>query len=310
MGQLLSVVVPMHNEEDNIRLFVDQVDEIIRQLPDTKIEYLLVDDGSTDRTIAIVKSLHQNDERVHYISFSRNFGKEAALLAGIEHATGDLVTVMDADLQDPPSLLLDMVPPVLSGEVDVVVARRTSRTNEPWLRSQFSNLFYYLINKISETHLVSGERDFRVMSRQTVEAVLSLGERNRFSKGLFRWVGFRTKYVPYEYEKRGAGSSSWSFWSLAKYAIEGIVDFSQAPLMMVSGLGIFSFVLALFGAVFIIIRALIEPNTSAFGWPSMVVVLLGVSGLQLLSLGVVGRYISGIFLEVKQRPVYIIKEEA
>lgn len=309
MADMLSIIVPVFNEEESVPLFYDAVEKIHGEsLKNFAFEYWFVDDGSTDGTVASIEKLQQHDENVHYISFSRNFGKEAGLYAGLEHATGNYVAVMDVDLQDPPALLPEMVDGVASGEWDVVGTRRETREGEPVIRTFFSELFYKLINKISSNHIVDGARDYRVMSRQVVNAIMSLPEYNRFSKGIFTWVGFRQKYLAYKNTERVAGQTSWSFWKLVKYSIEGIVAFSQFPLMLVSVLGLISFILALIGAAFVIVRALAIPGTSAFGWPSMVVIMLGMGGVQLLSLGIVGRYISSIYLEVKKRPLYVARK--
>lgn len=305
----LSIIVPVLNEQETVEKFYTAVSVIHKnRFPTIQVEYWFIDDGSLDQTLAVIEKLQAVDSNVHYVSFSRNFGKEAALFAGLQKAEGDLVAIMDVDLQDPPELLPEMVSGVENGEWDVIGARRISREGEPLIRSFFSRLFYKLVNHISDNHIVEGARDFRVMNRQVTEAILEMNEYNRFSKGIFSWVGFRQKYVEYQNTERVAGSSSWSFWRLVKYSIEGIVAFSQVPLMVVSVLGSISFILALIGAAFVIIRALIVPGTSAFGWPSMVVIMLGVGGIQLLSLGVVGRYISSIYLEVKKRPIYIAKK--
>lgn len=305
----LSIIVPVLNEQETVGKFYTAVSAIHKtHFPTIQIEYWFIDDGSIDRTLAVIEKLQAVDADVHYVSFSRNFGKEAALFAGLQKAEGDLVAIMDVDLQDPPELLPEMVSGVENGEWDVIGARRISRDGEPLIRSFFSRLFYKLVNHISDNHIVEGARDFRVMNRQVTKAILEMNEYNRFSKGIFSWVGFRQKYLEYQNTERIAGSSSWSFWRLVKYSIEGIVAFSQVPLMVVSVLGSISFILALIGAAFVILRALIVPGTSAFGWPSMVVIMLGIGGIQLLSLGVVGRYISSIYLEVKKRPIYIAKK--
>ncbi|MGZ9842219.1 glycosyltransferase family 2 protein [Weissella confusa] len=305
----LSIIVPVLNEQETVEKFYTAVSAIHKTyFPTIQIEYWFIDDGSIDRTLAVIEKLQAVDADVHYVSFSRNFGKEAALFAGLQKAEGDLVAIMDVDLQDPPELLPEMVSGVENGEWDVIGARRISRDGEPLIRSFFSRLFYKLVNHISDNHIVEGARDFRVMNRQVTKAILEMNEYNRFSKGIFSWVGFRQKYLEYQNTERIAGSSSWSFWRLVKYSIEGIVAFSQVPLMVVSVLGSISFILALIGAAFVILRALIVPGTSAFGWPSMVVIMLGIGGIQLLSLGVVGRYISSIYLEVKKRPIYIAKK--
>ena len=304
----LSLIVPVFNEQDTVKLFYDAIEEEHKNFADYELEYWFIDDGSSDNTMDAVDNLIATDSHVHTVSFSRNFGKESALYAGLEHATGEYVAVMDVDLQDPPSMLPEMLAGVSSGEWDAVGARRTSREGEPVVRSWFSNLFYKLINSMSDTHIVEGARDFRVMGRPMVDAILSMQEYNRFSKGIFSWVGFKQKYLNYENQDRVAGNTSWSFWGLFRYSIEGFIDFSRAPLLLVSVLGGIAFVLALLGAILVFIRALLYPDTSVFGWPSMVVIILALGGIQLLSLGIVGRYISNIYLEVKKRPIYVARK--
>lgn len=306
-SNILSIVVPVHNEEETIQIFYDALSNIKTQLTAT-IHYHFIDDGSTDNTLSILRHLSESDENVHYVSFSRNFGKESGLYAGLQQADGQYVAVMDVDLQDPPELLPQMLQDVQSGEYDAVGTRRANRKGEAKLRSWFSEQFYVWINKISDTQLVDGARDYRVMTRQMVDAILSMTENQRFSKGIFSWVGFKTKYIPFENRERVAGNTSWSFWSLLKYAVEGVVSFSTVPLTVITGLGFTSFGLSLFSAAFIIIRAMVN-NNSVAGWPSMVTIILFIGGIQLLSLGVIGRYIAAIFLETKHRPIYITREE-
>lgn len=305
----LSLVVPVFNEQDTVELFYKALEAEHQNFSEYDLEYWYIDDGSTDHTMVEVEKLAAKDENVHYVSFSRNFGKESALYAGLEHATGDFIAVMDVDLQDPPEMLPEMLAGVSSGEWDAVGARRTSRKGEPILRSWFSKLFYKLINAMSDTHIVEGARDFRVMTRQMVDAILSMQEYNRFSKGIFSWVGFKQKYLEYENKDRVAGNTSWSFWGLLSYSIEGFIDFSRAPLVLVSFLGMFSFLLALIGAIIVFIRAIIYPETSVFGWASIVVIVLALGGMQLLSTGILGRYISNIYLESKHRPIYVSRKE-
>lgn len=305
--ETLSLVVPVHNEEDTIHLFYQAIQEIKGQV-NADIDFHFIDDGSTDRTLMILRELSEKDSHVHYVSFSRNFGKEAGLYAGLEQATGDYVAVMDVDLQDPPELLPEMLKEVQSGEYDAVGTRRADRKGEAMIRSWFSAQFYKWMNKISQTHLVDGARDYRVMTRQMVDAILAMSENQRFSKGIFTWVGFKTKYIPFENRERVAGNTSWSFWSLSKYAIEGIVSFSTMPLTIVTFLGMFTFGASILAGIFIVIRALIS-NTSVAGWPSMVTIILFIGGIQMLSLGVIGRYIAAIFMETKKRPIYIAKEQ-
>lgn len=305
--KVLSLVVPVHNEEDTIHLFYQAIEDIKPKINAT-VDFHFIDDGSTDTTLSILRDLSNRDEHVHYISFSRNFGKEAGLYAGLEQSTGDYVAVMDVDLQDPPELLPEMLNEVESGEYDAVGTRRADRKGEAKIRSWFSSQFYKWMNKVSQTHLVDGARDYRVMTRQMVNAILSMSENQRFSKGIFTWVGFKTKYIPFENRERVAGNTSWSFWSLAKYAIEGIVSFSTMPLTIVTFLGLISFGASVLAGIFIVIRALVS-NTSVAGWPSMVTIMLFIGGIQMLSLGIIGRYIAAIFMETKKRPIYIAKEE-
>lgn len=246
-------------------------------------------------------------QNVHYLSFSRNFGKEAALYAGLKEANGDYVTVMDADLQDPPELLIEMIQTLEQGEYDCVGTRRSTRKGEPPIRSWFAKKFYQLVNRIGEVEMVDGARDFRLMTRQMVDSVLELSEYNRFSKGLFAWVGYNTKYLEYENRERVAGQTSWSFWSLFKYSIDGIVNFSEAPLNLASFVGAFSCFVSIIAMIFIVVKTLIF-NDPTSGWPSLVCIILFIGGIQLLCLGIVGKYISKIFLETKKRPIYIVKE--
>lgn len=307
----LSIIVPVYNEEIMVPIFTEAVEEIRKnELPNIAFEYWFVDDGSSDATLEELRKLQAKmPEQVHYVSFSRNFGKEAALYAGLQKATGDYVAVMDVDLQDPPELLPEMVNGVASGEYDCIGTRRTTRDGEPPIRTFFSKLFYKLINRISSTQIVEGARDYRVMSRQVVSALLRMTEYNRFSKGMFSWVGFNTKYLEFENKDRVAGETSWSFWSLLKYSIEGIVNFSQAPLVLVSVLGLLSCAASVVAGLFLAARTLFTSAAVVSGWTSMVVIVLFMGGIQLLSIGIVGRYISNIYLEVKNRPIYLSKEE-
>lgn len=302
----LSIVVPCYNEEQTISIFYREV-EHIRQQGSVDYEYIFVNDGSQDNTLLEMRRLALENPMVHYISFSRNFGKEAALLAGLRAAKGDLVTVMDVDLQDPPDLLPIMIEKLEHGSIDCVGTRRSDRKGEPKIRSFFAKLFYRLINHISDTEMVDGARDFRMMTRQMVDAILELTEYNRFSKGLFSWVGFKTEYLPYENRERVAGQTSWSFWKLVNYSLDGIVNFSDAPLVVASILGAVSCLGAVVAMVFIIIRALFYGDPTA-GWPSLVSIVLFIGGIQLLCIGIIGKYVGKIFLETKKRPIYIIKE--
>lgn len=304
---MLSIIVPCYNEEETLPLFVKAVNQVNQQMGET-LEYIFVNDGSKDGTLSVIKDLYrQQPEAVRFISFSRNFGKEAALYAGLQAAKGEFVTVMDADLQDPPELLPEMLLLIREEAYDCIGTRRIDREGEPVIRSFFAKSFYRLVNRIGQTEMVDGARDFRLMTRQMVDAVLELTEYNRFSKGIFSWVGFDTKYLAYENRERVAGETSWSFWSLFKYSIDGIVNFSEAPLNIASVIGGISCLGSLVALVFIVIRALVFGDPTS-GWPSLVSILLFVSGLQLLCVGIIGKYIGKIFLETKRRPVYLVKE--
>lgn len=306
----LSIVVPCYNEEESIPLFYPAVEKVVRQMNELKIEYWFVNDGSADKSLEEMRKLHQQDpERVHYVSFSRNFGKEAGLYAGLQAATGDYVVVMDVDLQDPPEFLPQMYELIKTGEYDCIGTRRVDRTGEAKFKSFLSDQFYHVINRISQTNIVPGARDYRMMTRQMVDAVLSLKEYNRFSKGIFSWVGFKTKYLDYHNVERVAGKTDWSTWKLFKYAMDGITDFSQAPLSIAVWLGTTSFTLSIIGLLFVIIRRIVKPDSSVFGWASLICIILLFGGLQLLCIGIVGKYIGRIYMQVKQRPIYIIKEK-
>ncbi|BAG27745.1 glycosyltransferase family 2 protein [Limosilactobacillus fermentum] len=306
----LSIVVPCYNEQKVLPLFYSAVEEVVQKIKNLEVEYWLVDDGSADQTLAEMRKLHTDDpKRVHYLTFSRNFGKESAMYAGLSVATGDYVVIMDADLQDPPSFLQQMYSIMQGGEYDCVATRRTDRTGEAKFKSFLSDQFYKVINRISQTNIVPGARDFRMMSRQMVDAVLSMREYSRFSKGIFSWVGFKTKYLEYKNVERVAGTTDWSTWKLFKYAMDGIADFSQAPLSLAVWLGTTSFIVSILGLIFVIIRRILEPSSSAFGWASMVCIILLLGGLQLLCIGIVGKYIGSIYMQVKNRPIYIIKEK-
>ncbi|PAB00623.1 glucosyl transferase family 2 [Enterococcus canintestini] len=304
---LLSVIVPCFNEEKSLPYFFTEMKKIEQKLP-LEIEYILIDDGSTDQTLPLMQHLaKENPKKIHYYSFSRNFGKEAAIYAGLQNAKGDYVTLMDADLQDPPHLLVEMYQLLVAHHLDCVGTRRKNRAGEPKIRSFFADLFYRLMNKIGETELVPGVRDFRLMTRKMVNAVLQITEYNRFSKGIFSWVGFQTEYIAYENVERVAGKTSWSFWQLLKYSLDGIVNFSDVPLNIASFVGAFSCLGSGLALIFIVIRALLFGDPTS-GWPSMVSIFLFVGGLQLLCLGIIGKYIGKIFLETKKRPHYLIKE--
>lgn len=302
----ISIVVPCYNEEESLLLFYDEVCRVSAEMNEQEFEFLFVDDGSKDKTLEILKDLHQRDCRVRYISFSRNFGKEAGLYAGLSHTTGDYVAVMDADLQDPPELLTTMFEMIKKEKCDCVATRRKSRKGEPPIRSFFSKRFYKFINKISQTEIVDGARDFRLMTRQMTDAILSMGERNRFSKGIFSWVGFDTKWLSYENIERAAGNTKWSFWGLLIYAIDGIVAFSTTPLVVSSIIGIIFFIIALIIIAVIIIKTLIFGDPVA-GYPSLVCIIFMIAGIQLFCIGIIGQYLSKVYIEAKVRPLYIIK---
>ncbi len=304
----LSLVIPCYNEEQTIPLFFTAVEKIRTALPNTSIEYIFVNDGSKDHTLTVLREMaKQYPDSVKYLSFSRNFGKEAALYAGLEYSTGDYVAVMDVDLQDPPDLLPQMLQLIRHEEYDCVGTRRVSRKGEPLLRSFLAKEFYRIMKRISAVEFVDGARDYRLMTRQMVEAVLSMTEVNRFSKGMFSWVGFDTKYLEYENKERVAGKSSWSIWSLFKYSLDAIVDFSDIPLAIASFVGLTSFIMAIFFMIAIVIRTVLFDDPTA-GWPSLVTIVLAIGGLQLFCLGIVGKYLGKTYLETKKRPIYILKE--
>lgn len=312
-GRVLSIVVPCYNEEESIPLFYRETQKVVGELRQrlcVRVEYVFVDDGSDDSTLDILKKLRAQDNQVHYVSFSRNFGKESALYAGLRTAHGDYVATLDADLQDPPCLLPRMIE-FLDGHAnyDCVATRRETRRGEPIVRSFFARMFYRIINSMSKTEVVDGARDFRCMTRRFVDAVLSLREVNRFSKGIFSWVGFKTHWISYANVERAAGKSKWDFLSLFKYSIEGIVGFSTAPLVFSSFIGLLFCVLSFVGIVFVAARAILFGDPVA-GWPSMICVILLMGGLQLFSLGVLGEYLAKMYIEAKDRPVYVIAEEA
>ena len=304
---LLSAVVPCYNEEEALPLCYQALCEVAEQMPQVQFEFWLIDDGSSDRTSDVMRALRGQDARVHYVLFSRNFGKEAALYAGLEQARGDYVCVLDADLQDPPSLLPQMYAAIVQEGYDCAATRRVSRKGEPRIRSFFARCFYRLINKMSKAEIVDGARDFRLMTRQMVQAVLSLSEVNRFSKGLFGWVGFRTKWIAYENVERVAGKTKWSLWRLFLYSLEGIVAFSTVPLAIASVFGLLFCLIAFVMILIIVLKTLIwgDPVT---GWPSLACIIFFVGGIQLFCLGIVGQYLSKMYLETKKRPIYIAKE--
>ena len=304
---LISLIVPCYNEEEALPFFYEAVAKVADEMKEYEFEFLFVNDGSKDKTLAVLKGFAEKDPRATYLSFSRNFGKEAAMYAGFCNAKGDYVAVMDADMQDPPSLLPEMVRYLESGEYDSVATRRVTRKGEPKLRSAFARLFYKIINKISDADVVDGARDFRLMTRPMVDAIVSMSEISRFSKGIFGWIGFRTKWLPFENVERVAGKTKWNFSKLFRYSIDGIVDFSDAPLNFVAGLGVFMTAVSFIALLFVFIRALVVQDPVA-GWPSTICIILFLGGLQMLCLGIIGKYLSKTYREVKRRPHYLIGE--
>ena len=307
MSDLISIIVPCFNEEKSLRLFHEAVKKTEESMPDCRFELLLVNDGSKDMTLEVMRELAAEDSTVKYFSFSRNFGKEAAMYAGFCHVQGDYAAVMDADLQDPPDLLPEMYRLIKSGEYDSVAARRVSREGEPPIRSWFARRFYGLINRISDADIVDGARDFRLMKREMVDAILAMSETKRFSKGIFGWIGFRTYWMPYKNVERVAGETKWNFWSLFNYAIDGIVNFSHVPLDIASWFGLLMTFVSFLAILFIVVRRLLFGDPVA-GWASTVCIITFIGGIQLLCLGIIGKYLATVYLEVKNRPHYIISE--
>ncbi|MBE5864640.1 MAG: glycosyltransferase family 2 protein [Lachnospiraceae bacterium] len=306
---LLSVIVPCYNEEENVAPFYEELlkNESYFKENDIEVEILYIDDGSRDKTVAEVRKLHEKDGRVRLISFSRNFGKEAAMYAGLENSRGDYVVMMDADLQDPPALLPEMFAGIKEG-YDSVATRRVDRKGEPPIRSFFARRFYSLMKKISKTEMMDGARDYRLMTRQMVDAILSMQEYNRFTKGIFGWVGFRTKWLEFENVERLRGETKWNFWKLLMYSFDGIMAFSTAPLLISSLMGVFFCVVAFAMIIFIIVRKIIFGDPVS-GWPSMVCIILMTSGIQFFCTGILGQYLAKTYMEVKRRPIYLVREE-
>lgn len=303
---MITLIIPCYNEEESIPLFYQETSHVLTGM-DCDHEFLFINDGSSDKTLDILKELAETDETVKYLSFSRNFGKEAAMYAGFCNASGDYIAVIDADLQDPPSLLPKMLEILSSGTYDSVATRRLNRTGEPPVRSFFARKFYQIINRISDADIVDGARDFRLMTREMLEAILSMDEYNRFSKGIFGWVGFRTYWLPFQNVERVAGQTKWSFWKLFKYAIDGIINFSQAPLSIASWGGVVMTILSMLFMLFIIVRRLLFGDPVA-GWASTICVIVFIGGFQLFCLGIIGQYISKIYMETKNRPHFIISD--
>ena len=303
----ISLIIPCYNEEHALPYLYKELKQVSEEMKGYDFEYLFVDDGSQDKTMEIIKHFARTDKRVAYLSFSRNFGKEAAMYAGFYNAKGDYIAVMDADMQDPPSLLPEMMEYIESGEYDSVATRRVSRKGEPKIRSFFARRFYQLINRISDIDIVDGARDFRLMTRDMANAIVEIGEQNRFSKGIFGWIGFRTKWLPYENVERVAGETKWSFWGLLKYSVEGIVNFSHAPLQAASFIGLFFTLISFIAIIFIMVRKWIwgDPVT---GWPSLACIITFIGGIQLFCMGIMGQYMAKTYIEVKKRPHYIVGE--
>lgn len=311
MKTKVTVVVPCYNEERALPHFMPEIQRIAAQMAprQVELEILLVNDGSRDHTLSLLRDYAKQYENVRYLSFSRNFGKEAAMYAGLEHARGDYVAIMDADMQDPPSLLPEMYEILQTGEYDSVATRRVSRKGEPPIRSFFARMFYKLINRISDADIVDGARDYRLMSRPMVDAILSMKEVNRFSKGIFGWVGFRTYWLPYENVERVAGETKWSFWKLFRYSLEGIIAFSTAPLAIASVVGLLVCLAAVAALAVVLVKTLAFGDPVA-GWPSMICIILFLGGVQLLTVGIIGQYLAKTYLETKKRPIYILAEKS
>ena len=303
----VNLIVPCYNEAEALPLFKDELNKVIQTLDQYTFEILLINDGSTDTTLSVMKEICDTDSHYKYISFSRNFGKEAAMYAGFCNSDGDYAAIMDADMQDPPALLPDMLHCLETEDYDSVATRRVSRIGEPKIRSFFARNFYKLINKISDADVVDGARDFRLVKREMVDSIVAMCEYNRFSKGIFGWIGFKTKWLEYENVNRIAGETKWSFWGLFKYAVDGIINFSETPMSLASGLGIFLTIFSFLMVIFIIIRKEIFGDPVA-GWPSLACIIIFIAGLQFLCMGIMGKYIAKTYLEVKNRPHYIVSE--
>ena len=303
----ISVIIPCYNEQESIPFFLDEIDLVSKKMEDFLFELIFINDGSKDNTLNIIKEYVKIDERIKYISFSRNFGKEAAIYAGLTSSMGDYVVIMDADLQDPPALLPEMMRAIKEEGFDSVATRRVTRKGEPLIRSFFARCFYKLMNKISKTEIVDGARDYRLMTRQFVKSLLSLKEYNRFSKGLFGWVGYKTKWLEFENVERVAGETKWSFWKLLLYSIEGIVAFSTLPLAIAVVVGIIMCVIAFAFIIIIVIRTCAWGDPVS-GWPSSICISLFIGGIQLFCMGILGEYIAKMYMEIKKRPIYICQE--
>lgn len=303
----ISIVVPMYNEQESLGILYKELNRVTDTLPEYEFEYLLVNDGSSDATLAEIRQLAEKDKRVRYVSFSRNFGKEAALYAGLKNATGDYVATMDADLQDPPALLPQMIAMIEAGDCDNVAPRRVNRKGEPPIRSFFAKCFYKVMRHLSHIEIADGARDYRLMSRAMVDSIVSVSEYNRFSKGIFAWVGYETKWLEFENVERSAGETKWSFWKLVRYSFDGIINFSDTPIRISSYLGLLLTVLSFVAIIIEVIRALVFGDPVA-GWPSLVCIITFIGGIQLFCMGIMGQYIAKTYMEVKRRPHYIVKE--
>ncbi len=304
---MISIIVPCFNEEEALPIYYCEMKKIIKKMKDVPFELIFINDGSTDKTLHLLREMAKQDPMVRYISFSRNFGKEAGILAGLKAANGDYVAMMDVDLQDPPELLIEMYKELEKKEYDCIATRSVSRNGYSPIRKFFTKCYYKLINKISKTEIVDGARDFRLMTRQMVNAILELGEYNRYSKGIFSWVGFSTKWITFENSERSAGTTKWNFWKLFAYSMESIIGFSTMPLLISSIVGCVFCLISFIMILVIIAKTLIFSDPVA-GWPSMVCIIFMVSGIQLFCLGIMGQYLSKTYLEVKKRPIYIVKE--
>lgn len=303
----VSIVVPMYNEQESLGILYQELNRVTDMIKDYEFEYLFVNDGSKDNTLQEIQKLAATDERVHYVSFSRNFGKEAALYAGLSNADGDYIVTMDADLQDPPSLLPQMLAMIEGQDCDNVATRRVNRKGEPPIRSFFARCFYKLMRRLSNIDIADGARDYRLMSRAMVDSILSVSEYNRFSKGIFAWVGYETKWLEFENVERSAGETKWSFWKLVRYSIDGIINFSNTPLQISSYLGMILTMVSFIAIIVEVIRALVFGDPVA-GWPSLVCIITFIGGIELFCMGIMGQYIAKTYMEVKRRPHYIIKE--
>lgn len=306
--ELLSVVIPCYNEQEALPIFYNEIVKVATSMKELEFEFIFVNDGSRDNSLELMKELRFKDSRVHYISFSRNFGKEAAIFAGLKKSRGDYVVLMDVDLQDPPRLINEMYQIVKQEGYDCVATRRSNREGEPPIRSFFARCFYRFINRISKTEIVDGARDFRLMKRQMVDAILSISENNRFTKGIFGWVGFEVKWLEYENEQRIAGDTKWSFWKLFIYSLDGIIAFSTAPLALASIIGFIFCLIAFAMIVLIIIQTFVRENHTS-GWPSLVCIISLIAGVQMFCIGILGEYLAKTYLESKKRPIYIVKDE-